>query len=69
MRQAVLGLAFRDFQVAAPLKQVLPGTVARWDACFPRLPSRGPIEASTKGFFDAYSYNFPRLPSRGPIEA
>ena len=36
---------------------------------FPRLESRGPIEAKHSGNDEAYAILFPRLKSRGPIEA
>ena len=36
---------------------------------FPRLQSRGPIEAKRSGSIGPKSWAFPRLQSRGPIEA
>ena len=38
--------AFRDFQVAAPLKRVFVDRQYVPSLRFPRLPSRGPIEAT-----------------------
>ncbi len=62
-------LRFRDYQVAAPLKpDVFADVDASWQQ-FPRLSSRGPIEAARdKGRFRLF-FEFPRLSSRGPIEA
>jgi len=60
---------FRDYQVAAPLKRDERTRDAHRIAQFPRLPSRGPIEAWTCPLASDAVRPFPRLPSRGPIEA
>ncbi len=60
---------FRDFQVAAPLK-LNGGSLPKPAVCrFPRLPSRGSIEARDAPRFLIPRSIFPRLPSRGSIEA
>ncbi len=61
--------AFRDFQVAAPLKRERGSAPYSGAGYFPRLPSRGPIEAAPEVIAVEYLGHFPRLPSRGPIEA
>ena len=40
-----------------------------WDELFPRLKSRGPIEAGCLALSRPPRSRFPRLKSRGPIEA
>ena len=61
--------AFRNCQVAAPLKLLVPGTPRQHGKTFPQLSSCGPIEARAKSLTRKTGGAFPQLSSCGPIEA
>ena len=60
---------FRGFRAAAPLKPRNRYAQFPREIKLPRLPSRGPIEASRLSSLPGLVLSLPRLPSRGPIEA
>ena len=61
---------FRGYRAAAPLKRLVRQLGTSTKSTFPRLQSRGPIEARYPGIAASRRDRaFPRLQSRGPIEA
>ena len=64
-----LHAAFRNCQVAAPLKQRQVRKTAWGLSCLPQLSSCGPIEACALAELGAAIGRLPQLSSCGPIEA
>ena len=62
-------LGLHGYQAVAPLKQAQACRLSPASQSSPRLPSRGPIEASLPTARRLRGRRSPRLPSRGPIEA